>query len=110
MIMFQSEDNLKPDLSNNDELENNFDEIDANLSAKNVAARKKQIESVFIKLIAVGLAFGTVLGVGAYYLLNRLGLTKKPYQLEEKIEQEQQPNNSIEKTKSFSLMKDLREG
>ncbi len=85
--MFQPEDN-----SNSDQ---NLANIDANISTKNIAARKKQIESVFIKLIAVGLAFGAVLGIGGVYLLNQLGLTKKPDQIEqERIQQEQRQDPS----------------
>ncbi|HEY9767742.1 MAG TPA: hypothetical protein V6C71_04435 [Coleofasciculaceae cyanobacterium] len=89
--MFQPEDNSNPNRPQNSASDQNLDNIDANISTKNVAARKKQIESVFIKLIAVGLTVGTVLGIGGVYLLNKLGLTKKPDQIEQKrIEPEQQ--------------------
>lgn len=104
--MFEPEKNINSDLSSDYQAESNLDNIDDNVSAKNVAARKKQIESVFIKLIVIGLTFGTVLGVGAYYLLNKLGLTKKPYQLEEKIEQEQQ-SNSTKKVQELFFMTEL---
>ena len=86
--MYQPEDNFDRDLSKNSNSNKNTDDIDANLSPKNVAVRKKQLEKIFIKLIALGLALGAVLGVGTYFLLNKLGLTKKPYQ----IEQEKQEN------------------
>ena len=88
--MYQPEDNFDRDLSKNSNSNKNTDDIDANLSPKNVAVRKKQLEKIFIKLIAIGLALGAVLGVGTYFLLNKLGLTKKPYQ----IEQEKQENKS----------------
>ncbi len=88
--MYQPEDNFDRDLPKNSNSNKNTDNIDANLSPKNVAVRKKQLEKIFIKLIAFGLALGAVLGVGTYFLLNKLGLTKKPYQ----IEQEKQENKS----------------
>lgn len=87
--MFESGDNVNRDSMVDLKSEKNLDNIDANLSTKNVAIRKKQLEKIFVKLIVFGLAFGTVLGIGTYYLLSKLGLGKKPYQLEqEKIEQE----------------------
>ena len=99
--MFQPDDKLNVDSSNNpspnDPLQNidsqkDLDNIDAKVSAKNVTARKNNIEKVFVKLIAIGLAVGAILGVGAYYLINKLGLNKKPYQIEQKrIEREQTP-------------------
>jgi hypothetical protein len=104
--MFQSEDDLNQDQSQgtqNDTSDPNLEKIDANLSTESVAVRKKQLESIFVKLIVFGLALGTVLGVGAYYLLHKFGLTKKPYQLEqEKIEREEQnPATSTQKINDF---------
>lgn len=89
--MFQPEDDINRDRPSDINTERNLDNIDANISTQNVARRKQQLESIFFKLIAFGLACGAVLGVGAYYLINKLGLNKKPYELEpEKIEQKQQ--------------------
>jgi hypothetical protein len=89
--MFEPEDNLNRDRTPNLDLEKNLDNIDVNLSAKNIAIRKKQLEKIFVRLIVFGLAFGTVLGIGTYFLLTKLGLNKKPYQLEqERIEREKQ--------------------
>lgn len=89
--MFQPEDDINRDRLSDLAKEKNLDSIDANLSTKNVARRKQQLESIFIKLIAFGLACGAVLGIGTYYLLTKLGLNKKPYQLEqERIEKEKQ--------------------
>ena len=64
--MFESGDNLNRDRTSDLESEKNLDNknsdnIDANLSAKNVAIRKKQLEKMFVKLIVFGLAFGAVL-------------------------------------------------
>ncbi len=107
--MFESGDNSnhnydansKGSFSNLDS-EQNLDNIDANLSAKNVAIRKKQLEQLFVRLIAFGLAFGAILGIGTYYLINRFGLNKKPYQLEqEKIELEKQEQASFPKISAF---------
>ena len=88
--MYQPEDDLNPKSPQNLDADKNIEDMDANLSAKNVATRKKQLEKIFVKLIAVGLSLGAILGVGTYYLLNKLGLTKKPYQIEqEKLQQQQ---------------------
>lgn len=109
--MFQPEDNSNKDpFSQRDSVEN-LDNIDANISAENIAVRKKQLESILIKLIAFGLALGTVLGIGAYYLLHKLGLTKKPYQIEqEKIEKERQPETPVQKIKAFPHIPEPFEG
>ncbi|NJL52823.1 MAG: hypothetical protein HC930_12505 [Hydrococcus sp. SU_1_0] len=84
--MFQSDDDFNQDQgqnARNNPSDPSLVSIDANLSTESVAVRKKQLESIFFKLIIFGLAFGTVLGIGAYYLLHKFGLTKKPYQLEQ---------------------------
>ena len=103
--MFQPEENLHKELaqdSENDDPNRNIDQIDANISAESVAVRKKQLENIFTKLIVFGLALGTVLGLGAYYLLHRFGLTKKPYQLEqERLEREQDSSAPLEKINHF---------
>lgn len=99
--MFQPDkNNLNQDNSNQD-----LDSIDANISAESVSVRKKQLESIFTKLIIFGLTLGTVLGLGAYYLLHRFGLTKKPYQLEqERIEREKQPSTPVEKINHIQIL------
>ncbi len=86
--MFSPEDNPNSDRDINSE--QNIDNIDANLSPKNVAIRKKQLEDIFIKLIAFGLAVGAVLGVGAYFIISKLGLNKKPYEIEQEKREQQQ--------------------
>ena len=92
--MFNPGNDPNQDLAQNptgDRSNPNPDNVDANVSPESVAVRKKQLEGIFSKLIIFGLTLGTVLGLTAYYLLNRFGLTKKPYQLEqERIEQERQ--------------------
>ena len=108
--MFQPNDKINPEPPENNDLEidkekidreKNLDNIDRNVSPKNVAQQKKQIEKVFFKLIAFGLIFGAILSVGAYYLLNKLGLTKKPYEIErEKIEQ-QERSPSLEEIRTI---------
>lgn len=109
--MFQPEDNFNRDRSQDVNSEKNLDNIDANLSAKNVAARQKQIEKVFIKLIVMGLAFGAILGLGAYFLLNKLGLTKKPYQIkQERLEQEKQQQTPFKEIRVFPSIPESFEG
>ncbi|MEM7590987.1 MAG: hypothetical protein AAF383_05625 [Cyanobacteria bacterium P01_A01_bin.83] len=94
--MFPLDDNNNLDSSQNNDSAKNFDQIDTNISAKNVAARKQQIANIFIKLIAIGLAVGAVLGSGAYYLLHKFGMTRKPNQFnQERIKPEVQPENSL---------------
>ena len=99
--MFESGENqnsgLNSDRPNNLESEKNSDNIDADISPENLATRKKQLKSILVKLIIFGLACGTVLGIGTYYLLNKLGLNKRPYELEqERIEREKQEQNKPE--------------
>ena len=102
--MFQPEDNLSGDLNPDLDSEKNLDNVDANVSPKNVAQRKQQLQKMFTKLIIFGLAFGAVLGVGAYFLINKLGLNKKPYQIEqERIEQQQ---TFLNETSSFPRIGD----
>ncbi|MEO1693338.1 MAG: hypothetical protein AAFR63_17700 [Cyanobacteria bacterium J06631_6] len=98
---------FQPDKNNlnQDNLNQDLDSIDANISAESVSVRKKQLESIFTKLIIFGLTLGTVLGLGAYYLLHRFGLTKKPYQLEqERIEREKQPATPVEKINHIQIL------
>lgn len=110
--MFESGENSNNSYEVNSKLsksdlvsEQNLDNIDANLSAKNVAIRKKQLEKLFVRLVAFGLAFGAILGIGAYYLINRFGLNKKPYQIEQdKIKQEQQDQATFPKISVFPLI------
>lgn len=89
--MYQPEDNFNSDRPQDDNSAQNLINIDANLSAENVAARQQQIARIFIKLIVIGLVCGAVLGSGLYYLMHKFGLTTKPYQLQqERIEPEKQ--------------------
>ena len=112
--MFESGNSSNDDYKNSSEnssleSEQNLDNIDANLSAKNVAIRKKQLEKIFTKLIVFGLAFGAVLGIGAYYLISKLGLNKKPFQLEqEKIERENQQQAFFSEITVFPTIKDTQ--
>lgn len=95
--MYQPENNSNYD--SNLESEQNRDNIDANLSPKNVAMRKKQLEGIFTKLIIFGLAAGAILGVGAYFVINKLGLNKKPYEIEQEKREQQQ--KELEEQQTF---------
>ena len=89
--MYQPEDNLNLDPSQEINSKQNPNEIDPNLSPQNVASHKKQLEGIFVKLITFGLIFGAIMAGGVYYVINKFGLNKKPYQMEqEKIEQQKQ--------------------
>ena len=92
--MFNSDDksNINPENIGSERLERD----NTNVSSENVAARKKGIESLFFKLIVIGLTVGAILSVGAYFLLNKFGLTKSPQQLEqERIEQQIDPVDGV---------------
>ncbi|MGB5634305.1 MAG: hypothetical protein WBM86_16205 [Waterburya sp.] len=111
ILMFQPEDDSNQDPWQKSESNKNLENIDSHISPESLAVRKKQLESIFIKLIAMGLALGAVLGGGAYYLLHKLGLTKKPYQLEqEKIEPEKQPQTPVPEIKTFPRIPEPFEG
>ncbi len=100
--MFQPENDSNQDPWQKGESIKNLENIDSHISPESLAVRKKQLESILIKLIVMGLALGTVLGLGAYYLLHKFGLTKKPYQLkQEKIAPEKQPQTPVEEIKTF---------
>ncbi|MEM8722011.1 MAG: hypothetical protein AAGE84_22410 [Cyanobacteria bacterium P01_G01_bin.39] len=103
--MFQSNDNNNLESPQNNDSAKNFDQIDANISAKNVAVRKQQIANIFVKLIAIGLAVGAVLGSGAYYLLHKFGMTKKPNQFkQERIEPEVQSEKSLPDVQALPII------
>lgn len=65
---------------------------DSSLDPEAIEIRKNQLESLFIKLIVIGLSLGLVLGIGVYIALEKLGLAKKPYD----IKREQQQPSSTE--------------
>ncbi|MDJ0743582.1 MAG: hypothetical protein QNJ32_09480 [Xenococcaceae cyanobacterium MO_167.B27] len=81
---FEANDDLNND-SSNQELtdENNFN----NLSTKSLVQRKKQLEKLFIYLIGFGVGLGLVLALLLMIVLNRFGLTKKPYEIESQPQQ-----------------------
>ena len=113
--MFHPENDPNQDLAQNQSRDNsapNLDNIDTNVSAESVAVRKKQLEGIFTKLIIFGLTLGTILGITAYYLLKRLGMTEKPKQLEqERIERDRQPDSTtdVEKINNFHIPKSDRQ-
>lgn len=59
------------------------------LSKENVVANKKRLERLFAILLGIGLSLGVLLAVGLIMVLNKLGLTEKPNQIE-KIEEQSQ--------------------
>lgn len=99
--MFSSDDNHNSNSRADDDANQNLAKIDANLSAESIEIRKQQIASVFIKLIAMGLTLGVILGCGAYYLLHKFGLTTKPNQLQqERIELQKPLKQTFEEIKA----------
>lgn len=95
IFMFQPDDKINPVPQDTNAKANNSDDlnkIDSNVSPKKVAAHKNQIEKIFVKLIIFGLITGAILSVGAYYLLNKFGLTKKPYEIERERIERQSPS------------------
>ena len=57
-----------------------------NISPENLLARKKQLKRLLIILIGVGLSVGLILSIGMVILLNKLGLTKKPHELQQQTQ------------------------
>ncbi len=99
--MYNSEDDLDKllDKLKNSQSEDNSDRDgedlspeDSSLNPESIKNRKNQLERLFIKLIAIGLSMGLVLGIGVYIALEKLGLSKKPYD----IKREQQQPSSTE--------------
>ncbi|MGK7951766.1 MAG: hypothetical protein AB4368_24000 [Xenococcaceae cyanobacterium] len=72
--------------------ETNNHENSENISPESLLARKKQLKRLLIILIGLGLSVGLLLSVGMVILLNKLGLTKKPHELQQ---QKQQPIEEI---------------
>ena len=85
--MYQPPDNFDL-LESNSELDseqgykdiNNF----SNVSQKRVIQRKKQLQKLLIYLVCAGLGLGALISIGVVILLNKLGLTTRPYELETK--------------------------
>lgn len=79
------------DESHNDfklpQAENTSHRDNEHISTESVIAHKKQLKRLLTILIGMGLILGLVLSVGLVALLNKLGLTKKPYQLKQQKEQ-----------------------
>lgn len=63
-----------------------------NISAESVLVRKRQLRRIILILTGIGISLGLVLSVGVIILLNKLGLTKKPYELKQ---QKQTPIEQI---------------
>lgn len=96
--MYNSEDDLDKllDKLKNFRSENNSEENqeslspqDSSLDPESIKIRKNQLERLFIKLIVIGLSLGLVLGIGVYFALEKLGLSKKPYDIKR---EQQQPS------------------
>lgn len=63
-------------------------ENDENIPLENIRARKKQLGKLLLILMGIGLSLGLLLSAGLIILLNKLGLNKKPFQLEQKKQQQ----------------------
>ena len=86
----QPPDNFNFDESNNGfklpQVETTDHDDYEGISTESIIARKKQLQRLLLILMGIGLSAGLVLSVGVVILLNKLGLTKKPHEL-----QQQQP-------------------
>ena len=67
-----------------------------NLSVKNVVMRQQQLQHLFLWLIGIGLGLGAVVSVGVVVALKKFGLAEKPYERENRIQQEQVQEDLIE--------------
>jgi hypothetical protein len=79
--MYQPEDDFNIENTKNSQ-PNKYENIDRNLSVDNLQAHQQQIKSIFIKLITYGLVGGVILSIGVVILLNKLGLTDKPSEIQ----------------------------
>ena len=89
--------NQQPNNFNFDESKNGFKlpqvettshDNNEGISTERIIARKKQLKRLVLILMGIGLSVGLVLSMGMVILLNKLGLTKKPYELQ----QQQKPS------------------
>ncbi len=112
--MYNSEDDLDKllDKLKNFRSENNSEDNQESLSLQNssldpesIKIRKHQLERLFIKLIVIGLSLGLVLGIGFYLALEKLGLSKKPYDI--KREQRQPASTEQINYIYLSISRDL---
>jgi flagellar biosynthesis/type III secretory pathway M-ring protein FliF/YscJ len=79
--MYQPEDDFNIENLNNSQ-PNKHQNIDRNLSVDSIQAHQQQIKSIFVKLIVGGLVGGVILSIGVVILLNKLGLTDKPSEMQ----------------------------
>lgn len=63
--------------------ETDNDRDDLGISPESLIARKQQLKRLLIILVGIGVSVGLILSVGVVILLNKLGLTKKPHELEQ---------------------------
>lgn len=68
--------------------ETDVHEDNENISAESLLARKKQLKRLLIILMGIGVSLGLLLSVVVIILLNKLGLTKKPYELKQQQNQQ----------------------
>ena len=97
--MHKSEDDFDKLLNSLKNFQSNEDrehnQEDSSLDPESVRIRRNQIERVFIKLIAIGLSLGLIFGIGVYIAFEKLGLSKKPYEIEQERQQQQSPAEQI---------------
>ena len=53
-----------------------------NLSVKNIVVRQEQLKKLFTWLVGLGLGMGTIVAIGIIIAIQKLGLAKKPYEVE----------------------------
>lgn len=94
--MNQQPSNFNSDESTNGfklpQAETNNQDDGENISVESVLVRKRQLRRIVLILTGIGISLGLVLSVGVIILLNKLGLTKKPYELKQ---QKQKPIEQI---------------
>ena len=65
------------------------------LSVQNVVQHENKLKTLFLWLIGIGLGLGVILAIGVGIAMKKFGLTDKPYEREQPV-QEQIQNNSLE--------------
>ena len=83
---------LKPTVTEQDILEQARSE---NLSIENIASRQKQLKRIILWLVGIGLGLGVVVAIAVLIAIQKLGLAKRPHELEKPPVQEQIQDNEV---------------
>ena len=83
---------LKPTVTEQDILERARAE---NLSLENIASRQKQLKRLILWLVGIGLGLGVVVAIAVLIAIQKLGLARRPYELDTPPVQEQIQDDKV---------------